>query len=286
MSDGPKILTSRREFIAAAAAMGLATSVAVNAQSHAGYKEPRSANSAQTFVLVHGAWHGGWCWRDVAKPLLEAGHFVFTPSLAGLADRKHLLSPEIGLETHISDIASLIEYYDLQDIVLVGHSYGGMVITGVADAMKDRISEIIYLDAAMPNAGETMITQGPERSPAVIEQTRKTLESLAPDGIVMAAFPPDILGIPKDHPGYEWVAQKLTPHPLKTWLDPIQLENGGSLDLKRSYIHCTAPVLPNSSFPYHAAQVQTDPSWTYHALATGHDAMITAPGELVAILTG
>ncbi|GAB5480408.1 MAG: alpha/beta hydrolase [Parasphingorhabdus sp.] len=286
MSDSSKILTSRRAFIGAVTATGLATSVAGKAKSRVSHQDRRSTNTAQTFVLIHGAWHGGWCWRDVRSQLEALGHRVFTPTLTGLAERAHLLSADIGLDTHITDITSLIGYYDLNDIVLVGHSYGGMVITGVADAMKDRISEIIYLDAAMPNAGETMITQGPERSPAVVEQTRKTLESLAPDGIAMAAFPPDILGIPKDHPGYEWVAQKLTPHPLKTWLDPIQLENGGSLDLKRSYIHCTAPVLPNSSFPYHAAQVQTDPSWTYHALPTGHDAMITAPGELVAILTG
>ncbi len=286
MSDSSKILTSRRALIAAVTATGLATSVAGKAKSRACRQEPRSTDTARTFVLIHGAWHGGWCWRDVRSQLEALGHRVFTPTLTGLAERAHLLSADIGLDTHITDITSLIGYYDLNDIVLVGHSYGGMVITGVADAMKDRISEIIYLDAALPTDGETMITQGPERSPAVIEQTRKALEGLAPDGIAIATFPPEFLGIPKDHPGYDWVAQKLTPHPLKTWLDPIQLENGGSLDLKRSYIHCTAPVLPNSSFPYHAEQVQTDPSWTYHPLATGHDAMVTAPDELLAILTG
>jgi len=211
---------------------------------------------------------------------------VFTPTLTGLAERSHLLSSETGLDTHITDITSLIDYYDLKDIVLVGHSYGGMVITGVADAMKDRISAIIYLDAALPKNGETMITQGPERSPAAIEQTRNALSGLAPDGIAMLAFPPELLGIAKDHPSYDWVARKLTPHPLKTWLDPIQLTNGGPQGMTRHYIHCTEPALPNSSFPYHAEQVQADPSWTYHALATGHDAMVTAPDELVAILTG
>ncbi len=240
---------------------------------------------AKTFLLVHGAWHGGWCWRDVRAQLEAQGHRVFTPTLTGLAERAHLLSADIGLDTHITDITSLIDYYDLTDIVLVGHSYGGMVITGVADAMKDRISNIVYLDAALPKNGETMISQGPKRSPEILEQTRKALAGLAPDGVGMTAFPPDILGIPKDHPGYDWVAQKLTPHPLKTWLDPIQLNNGGSLGLKRSYIHCTAPALPNSSFPYHAAQVQADRSWTYHALATGHDAMVTAPDAIVRILT-
>ncbi|WP_108812020.1 alpha/beta fold hydrolase [Sphingorhabdus sp. Alg231-15] len=284
MSDRPKILTSRREFIAAAAATGFATSATANAKSHADRTEHRSGSAAQTFVLVHGAWHGGWCWRDVRSQLEAQGHRVFTPTLTGLAERAHLLSADIGLDTHIKDITSLIDYYDLKDIVLVGHSYGGMVITGVTDAMKDRISEIIYLDAALPKNGETMITQGPERSPEIIEQTRKALAGLAPDGIAMATFPPEFLGIPKDHPSYDWVAGKLTPHPLKTWLDPISFENGGSHGLKRSYIHCTNPVLPNSNFPYHAAKVQVDPSWTYHALATGHDAMVTAPDELIRIL--
>ncbi len=237
-------------------------------------------------MLVHGAWHGGWCWRDVRSQLEAQGHRVFTPTLTGLAERSHLLSEEIDLNTHIKDITSLIDYYDLKDILLVGHSYGGMVITGVADAMKDRIGEIIYLDAALPDDGETMITQGPERSPAIIEQTREALAALAPDGIAMAAFPPEFLGIAKDHPSYGWVAEKLTPHPLKTWLDPIVLKNGGSTGIRRRYIHCTAPVLPNSSFPYHAQQVQADPSWIYHALSTGHDAMVTVPDELVALMTG
>ncbi|QTD55173.1 alpha/beta fold hydrolase [Parasphingorhabdus cellanae] len=276
---------SRRQIIANAAMVGLTAALSGCASTR---KQPviaQRAGPSKTFVLVHGAWHGGWCWRDVRSQLEALGHRVFTPTLTGLAERAHLLSADVGLDTHITDITSLIDYYDLNDIVLVGHSYGGMVITGVADAMKDRIEAIIYLDAALPKNGETMISQGPERSPAVIAQIQTALSGLAPDGVGMAVFPSESLGIPKGHPSYDWVAQKLTPHPLKTWLDPITLENGGSSGLQRSYIHCTAPALPNSSFPYHAAQVETDQSWTYHALATGHDAMVTAPGEIVRILT-
>lgn len=267
----------------AAAISGLAASTVACTGINAQPAISRPA-AGKTFVLVHGAWHGGWCWRDVRSQLEAQGHRVFTPTLTGLADRSHLLSAETGLDTHITDIMSLIDYYDLSNIVLVGHSYGGMVITGVADVMTDRIDEIIYLDAALPDNGETMITQGPERSPAIIEQTRNALAGLAPDGIAMLAFPPELLGIAKHHPGYDWVAEKLTPHPLKTWLDPIALNNGGSKGLQRRYIHCTARVLPNSSFPYHAEQVQADPSWTYHALATGHDAMVTAPDAVAALL--
>ncbi len=159
-----------------------------------------------------------------------------------------------------------------------------MVITGVADALKDNIRHIVYLDAALPKDGQTMISQGPPRSQTTLEDTEKALRRLAPDGLAMQAFPPELSGIPKDHPYYYWVAQKLTPHPLQTWLDPINLTNGGSEGLKRTYIHCTDPVLPNASFAWHAEQVQNDGSWHYHALATGHDAMVTAPDELAKLL--
>lgn len=275
---------SRRQIMAGTAALGLSASVSsyASAKTLAVIQAPEQR---KTVVLVHGAWHGGWCWRDVRAQLEAQGHRVFTPTLTGLADRAHLLSKDIGLDTHIKDITSLIDYYDLSDIILVGHSYGGMVITGVADARKAQIAEIVYLDAALPENGQTMITQGPERSPDIIEQSRKALAGLAPDGVAMGAFPPEFLGISTDHPGYNWVAEKLTPHPLKTWLDPITLENGGSAGLKRSYIHCTAPALPNSSFPFHAEQVQADDSWVYHDLATGHDAMVTAADDIVRILT-
>lgn len=99
----------------------------------------------------------------------------------------------------------------------------------------------------------------------------------------MSAFPPEFLGVPKDHPSYQWVADNLTPHPLKTWLDPISLKNGGSDGLPRTYLHCVSPVLPNASFGYHAEQIRNDPGWKYQSLPTGHDAMVTLPDELVTI---
>ncbi|QLC23546.1 alpha/beta hydrolase [Parasphingopyxis sp. CP4] len=276
-----RLSLSRRKVLGAAAATSaLGISVQALGQDQvASAREPRT-----TFLLVHGAWHGGWCWRDVRAVLEGAGHRVITPTLSGLGERAHLMSPEIGLATHIEDILAVIRFEDLSNFVLVGHSYGGMVITGVVDAMRDRISHIVYLDAARPTHGQSMITQGPDRPVAVIEQTEAALRRLAPDGAAMNAFPPELLGIPADHPSYGWVAERLTPHPLKTWLDPIALENGGSDGLARSYIHCTDPVLPNSSFPWHAAETEADPTWHYRALATGHDAMITAPRETAALL--
>lgn len=277
-------ISNRRDVVAGIAMTGLTFTASAHARPTSAKEGNIRGAAMNTYVLVHGAWHGGWCWRDVAGPLIEMGHAVFTPTLTGLAERKHLLSSEIGLETHIVDIVSLIEYYDLQNIILVGHSYGGMVITGVADRLKNRISHIVYLDAALPKNGQSMISQGPSRALTQIVEAEKNLRAFAPDGVAMQAFPPNILGIEKSHPSYSWVAEKLTPHPLKTWFDPIKLNNNGSDGLKRTYIHCTDPVLSNSSFPWHAEQVQKDSGWRYRALATGHDAMVTAAEELVTLL--
>ncbi|MEO9469823.1 alpha/beta hydrolase [Parasphingorhabdus sp.] len=249
-------------------------------------KSPRTTERAaiQNFVLVHGAWHGGWCWRDVTSGLRAKGHNVFTPTLTGLGERSHLLTPEVGLQTHIDDILSVIRFNDLEDVILIGHSYGGMVITGVADALREKLQHVVYLDAALPHDGETMISQGPVRAPEALKAAENQLRTLAPDGIGMNTFPPEFLGIPKDHPGHDWVARHMTPHPLKTWFDPIKLKNGGSDGLARTYIHCNDPVLPGTSFAFHSARTGSDPSWNSLTLATGHDAMVTRPGELSEIL--
>ncbi|MEP2734840.1 MAG: alpha/beta fold hydrolase [Erythrobacter sp.] len=242
-----------------------------------------STSSPRDFVLIHGAWHGGWCWEQVRQLLESAGHRVHTPTLPGLAERAGEMSPDIGLAEHITDAIGFVEASGLRNIVLVGHSYGGMVITGMADAMKDRIAHIVYLDAALPKNGESMISYGAPRSQAAIDGAAKTIKGLAPDGIAMAAFPASLLGISEDHPLHNWTNERLTPHPLKTWLDPIVLTNGGSDGLPRTYVHCTSPALPQTQFPYIAALAANDPSWQSIELATGHDAMITAPQDCAAL---
>lgn len=277
-------MISRRQMMIGTTSLSAAAVLGVSSQSSAESRQAPEPETTQNFVLVHGAWHGGWCWRDVAARLRAKGQNVFTPTLTGLGERSHLLSAEIGLQTHIDDVLSVIRFNDLNNIILVGHSYGGMVISGVADALREEIRHIVYLDAALPRDGETMISQGPERSPELLEGIQTQLAGLAPDGIGMNAFPPEFLGIPKEHPRYEWVARHMTPHPLKTWLDPITLGNGGSAGLPRTYIHCNDPVLPNASFAYHSARTASDPSWNSLTLATGHDAMVTRPGELTEIL--
>ncbi|WP_296719942.1 alpha/beta fold hydrolase [Erythrobacter sp.] len=236
------------------------------------------------FVLVHGAWHGGWCWELVRERIEAAGHRVHTPTLPGLGDRADELDAAIGLADHIADVTDYIAARDLRDIVLAGHSYGGMVITGVADALKSRIAHILYLDAALPENGQSMISYGTPRPPEAIAATEAGLRSRAPDGIAMAALPPPLLGIPASHPLHDDVAAQLTPHPLKTWLDTIRLVNGGPAGLPRTYVHCTAPVMAHTQFPAIARMAKADPDWDYAELATGHEAMLTAPGDVAKLL--
>lgn len=261
---------ARREWLAGAVAATLLAGCATT-------RATKAHNTVTDIVLIHGAWHGGWCWDPVRPLLEEAGFTVHTPTLPGLGNRADELTPQLGLADHIADARRFIEDNIAGPFVLVGHSYGGMVTTGLADAMKDAIAHIVYLDAAVPRDGESMITYGAPRPPEAIAAAEGAIRGLAPDGIAMVAFPPSLLGIPEDHPRHDWVAERLTPHPLKTWLDPIALRNGGAEGLPRTFVHCTDPVLAQTQFPWLAKQAKADPSWAYEELATGHDAMITDP---------
>lgn len=239
---------------------------------------------ASPVLLVHGAWHGGWCW-DMVTPLLEReGARVLAPSLAGLAERAGEMSAAIGLETHIADIAGLIEREDFYDLTLVGHSYGGMIITAIADRMPERLRHVVWLDAALPSDGQSMVSYNPSFGPQQVAAATVQLEAMAADGIALPPFPPTVFGIPQDHPRHDWVARRLTPHPLKTWLDPVNLRANGAGAFGRTYVHCTAPVLAQSGFPGIAKRVSQDPAWNYRELATGHDAMVTAPQEVASLI--
>jgi pimeloyl-ACP methyl ester carboxylesterase len=147
------------------------TGAAAGAVGLAGMTEPLHADQMQkTFILVHGAWHGGWCWRRVADLLQAQGHKVFTPTLTGLGEKSHLRQDETGLDTHVTDILNLIEWEDLSDIVLVGHSYGGMVITGVANALADKIEAIVYLDAFKPDEGDSVASMADPKTSAYMHK--------------------------------------------------------------------------------------------------------------------
>jgi len=232
-----------------------------------------------SYLLVHGAWHGGWCWRRVARLLRAAGHEVFTPTLTGLGERAHLINANIGLDTHVQDVLGALEYEDLRDVLLVGHSYGGMVIAGVAEKAAERLAHLVYLDAFVPGDGQSLVDfQPPEVLAMFLEKTRTE-----GDGYKLPSFPAEDFGI-TNKDDLAWVRPRLTPHPLKTKLDKVRLTNPKAADIPRTYIYCNNPAI--GPFTQFADRLRNDKTWHYRELATGHDAMITEPQKLAALLLG
>ncbi|WP_446830199.1 alpha/beta fold hydrolase [Candidatus Foliamicus sp.] len=259
---------TRRAFVGAA----MAVAGMQAAQAH-----ERTADSA-LFVLVHGTGHGGWCWKFVRDIIQAQGHRVFTPTLTGCGERSHLLHPEIGLDMHIRDIVNVLEWEELEDVVLVGHSYGGLVISGVADRAKQRLRHLVYLDAIIPRDGESLLTARRDISAEEVAQDEERLRRMAPGGNYIEGFSAERFGIPAESADLvAWVNRRLTPHPLKSWLDPVRFENGGEAGVPCTFIHCTEPAMPGSGLNVHAQYAQEHPDWRYVALATGHDAMVTEP---------
>jgi pimeloyl-ACP methyl ester carboxylesterase len=225
------------------------------------------------FVLVHGAWHGGWCWRYV-RPLLK-GHEVFAPSLTGLGERRHLAGPGVDLDTHIRDIVSILEMEDLRDVILVGHSYGGMVVTGAADRAPERIGRLVYLDAFVPENGKcTLDYVVPERAARMREEGEK-VGSVTPP-------PLSLWGLTKpEH--IDFVKPREVRHPYRTMSQPIRLKNEAALKrLPKTFVYCSSPA--TGSFDAFAAKYRNDPAWKFFELATGHDAMILMPERVAQIL--
>jgi len=225
------------------------------------------------FVLVHGAWHGGWCWRFV-RPFLK-GHEVFAPSLTGLGERKHLARPDIDLDTHIADVVSILEMEDLREVVLVGHSYGGMVITGAADRAPERIERLVYLDAFVPENGKcTLDYVVPERAARMREEGERAGSVTPP--------PVSLWGLTKpEH--IDFVKPREVRHPYRTMSQPIRISNAEALKrLPKTFVYCSAPA--TGSFDSFAAKYRDDPAWKFFELETGHDAMILMPQRVAEIL--
>lgn len=229
-------------------------------------------------VLVHGAWHGGWCWRDVAAGLRAQGHRVFTPTQTGLGERKHLMSREITLDTFITDVVNVLEAEELQDVILVGHSFGGSGISGAADRVPERIRHLVYLDSLMLEGGQSPFSMLP---PQVVEARRRQVNEQG-QGVFIPAPPPSAFGIPESHAGAAWVQRRLTPHPVGTYESPLPLRNGVGNGRPCTYIACTAPIYG----PLEASRqwVRRQQGWNWQEIATGHDAMVTAPEELTRML--
>lgn len=224
------------------------------------------------FVLVHGAWHGAWCWVRVADRLRRLGHRVTTPTQTGLGERRHLLSPDITLETFVTDVVNHIEAEELEDIVLVGHSFGGIAIAGAADRIPERIRHLVFLDSRILPGGRSIAEDAPQH----FAERRARLGA---DGGVSP--PGHSFGVP-DGPDAEWVRRRVTPHPFGTYVSPLDLANPIGNGRPRTYIACTAPL--HDSVLGSQAWVRSQPGWGWRELATGHDAMITAPDELAALL--
>ncbi|CAN7654911.1 alpha/beta hydrolase [Phenylobacterium sp. LjRoot219] len=223
-----------------------------------------------TFVLVHGGGHGGWCWSRLARLLRAARCDVYTPTLTGLGERAHLLTPEIGLETHIEDVVNLLFYEDLTNVILVGHSYGGMVVTGVADRALERIAQIVYFDAAIPRDGESLADTSPGLRKFAHVDTRIVADVplvLWPGPITKALY-----GVREAD--WAWMEPRLTPHPLRTFEEPLRLTDAAALArLPRTIINCT-PTLKVREKETLDRWFEADRVWE---IDTGHDLMITEP---------
>ncbi|MGR6776087.1 alpha/beta fold hydrolase [Sphaerotilus sulfidivorans] len=230
-------------------------------------------------VLIHGAWHGAWCWRRVLPGLRAAGHEAHAVTLTGVGERAHLLRPDLRLRDHIADVLGLIDAEELgDDLVLVGHSYGGLVMTGVADALLARglkPRHLVYVDAVTPHPGESWSSQ---HAP---ETVRARLEAAAqrPDG---AMPPPDAAVFGLDGADRDWVNRRQTPQPAGVYQDRLDFDAARIATLPRTFIDCTAPALPTIAVM--RERVRREPGWQVVELATGHDPMISAPEALVKLL--
>jgi pimeloyl-ACP methyl ester carboxylesterase len=231
-----------------------------------------------TYVLVHGGGHGGWCYQRVARLLRSSGHEVYTPTLSGLGERSNLLSPVIDLDLHIRDVVAVLHYEDLRDVILVGHSYGGMVITGAADRAADRIGRVVYLDAANPENGQSLVdVAGP-----IIESTRPL--GAVVDGVELVLLPSPEAGLfygVTDPDDVAWMADRLTGHPWKCFEQPLRLTDEVAFAaLPQYHIVCTSTLATRD--PELMEKARADGRlWE---IDTGHDLMITEPAAVTEAL--
>ena len=244
---------------------GAATSSSIFPIAQAVAQDRPVATAPATFVLVAGNGEGGWIYRRIANLLAKRGHQVFTPTLTGLGERSHLLSASINLTTHITDVVNVVQWEDLTDIVLCGHSYGGMVITGVAERIGERIASIVYLDALIPEDDQSTLDINPRK--------------LA-DGI--ASPPPKATVLKVNDKDQAWVDAKCTPQPNGAASEKLKVT--GAYQRIRKKVYVRAGGYPNQVFTKFYDRVRADPSWTVHVLPCGHDIMVDMPDELSDIL--
>jgi pimeloyl-ACP methyl ester carboxylesterase len=257
----PKLRPTRREILKNAA-LGAFAAPAIGY----GRTTPQSGRAAKpaTFVLVHGAWHGGWCWQRVADRLTTQRHRVFAPTLTGVGERSHLDSPSVDLSTQIRDVVNEIRWKDLENIVLVGHSYGGMVISGVAEQVASKIASIVYLDAFVPADGQSIVDLGGK----------------ADAGAFTAPIPAAVF--PVNEADRAWVDSKMTPQSTACFTEKIKLTGAYQRIAKKAYIRAKNFAGFSTTFE----KIRSDPSWKTWVVDCGHDIMIDKPDELTGILVG
>jgi pimeloyl-ACP methyl ester carboxylesterase len=225
-----------------------------------------------TFVVAHGAWSAGWAWKKM-HPLLNAGgHDLVTPTYTGLGERGHLANPSIDLDTHIRDVIGVLEYEDLQDVILIGHSYGGMVATGVADRARNRVAQLVYLDAFVPHDGQCLFD-------LVSEQAREGMFELAESEGSGWRVPPNPLPADTSEEDTTWAMPRRLPQPIKTLQQPLTMIDA-DLAMMKNYIYCTR----SDTFAQFAKRAQQDKEWRYFELDASHNPHITAPDALAAVL--
>lgn len=231
-----------------------------------------------TFVLVHGGGHGAWCWDRLTPLLQQVGHQVYVPVLTGVGERYAELTVQTGLKTHIDDVALLFETEDLKNVILVGHSYGGTVITGAAGLIADRIAELVFLDAPHPRNGECLC----DASPGGLAVFKAMLRE--EDGVELTLYPePDILAafglVDQEH--IDWAMRHLTPHPMKCFTEPLEIDNAVVDAIPRASIDCVETLARRDPEITRRAK-QADRCWE---IDTGHDLMITEPRAVADILS-
>ena len=255
--------TSRRTLLAAGASLGAAAAAGIG-----------SAQARKTFVLVHGAWHGGWCWRRVADLLTARGHKVFAPTLTGLGERAHLLDAKVGLDTHIADVVNVLKWEGLSDVVLVGHSYGGIIISGVAEAAGKSIASIVFLDAFMPDNGASL-------AEGASQPVREAVAAAIEKGeLALKPVPASVFRVNEKDRG--WVDSMCTPHPIKTFTDKAVYTGARDKIAKKTYVR--AKGYPSVPFDGVLGKVQANAAWKTYEMTSGHDAMVDQPDRLTEIL--
>lgn len=228
-----------------------------------------------TFLVSHGAWSAGWAWKKM-RPLLRArGHELFTPTHTGQGERVHLAGPHVDLETHIADILGVLEFEDLHNVVLIGHSYGGMVATGVADRAPERLAQLVYVDAFVPRDGQCLLDLNPPQHRARMLEAARTVG----DGwrVTPNPVPPDTC-----EEDVAWVTPRRVPQSLRTFEQPLHLTGAGEV-IAKAYIYCLR-ARPEDTFRQFAQRARTETGWRYFEIDSSHNPHITAPEALTTLL--